>query len=69
MKPFKLLGPGDINRAMMPAMKPIPMIQTMFDKTISLIACGVGVIRSSAADAADILNLPLKLFTEREYAS
>ena len=36
MKPFKLFGPGERKRAMMPAMKPITMIQIMFDTTISL---------------------------------
>ncbi len=34
MKPFKLFGPGARKRAMMPTMKPITMIQIMFDTMI-----------------------------------
>ena len=35
MKPLGSFGPGEITRAIRPAMKPIMMIQTMFHTTIS----------------------------------
>jgi hypothetical protein len=36
MKPFGRFGPGERKRPMMPATKPITMIQIMFDTKISL---------------------------------
>jgi hypothetical protein len=53
MKPLGSSGPGDRNRAMMPTLKPITMIQMMFDPTISCTHVFARVTRTSIQRAGD----------------